>query len=89
MPPHIEVSSKHLQSEIEFSIADTGIGNAPEYQERIFQIYQRLHTRSEIPGTGIGLAICKSIVERHEGRIRVESVPGKGSFFIFTIPVKL
>ncbi len=85
--PVIKISAQKTENEYIFSVSDNGIGIKEDYFERIFSIFQRLHTRETYPGDGLGLAICKKIIERHSGRIWVESEPGKGSTFKFSIPV--
>ena len=84
--PRIEVSAAVEGGEVIATVRDNGIGIKPEWVERIFVMFQRLHKQDEYPGTGIGLAICKRIVERHGGKIWVESEPNKGSTFCVSLP---
>jgi PAS domain S-box-containing protein len=84
--PRVHVSATRQGDLWRIAIGDNGIGIAPEYQEKVFALFQRLHSRTEYPGTGIGLAACKRIIEQHGGRIWLESAKGKGSTFYFTLP---
>jgi PAS domain S-box-containing protein len=85
-PPRIHVLAEQSGNEWRFSVHDNGIGIDPKHKERIFEIFQRLHTQQAYPGTGIGLALCRRVVHRHGGRIWVDSHLGRGSVFTFTLP---
>jgi light-regulated signal transduction histidine kinase (bacteriophytochrome) len=85
--PKIHISAEKKENYWVFSVQDNGLGIDPQYSERIFEIFKRLNKREDYPGTGIGLPICKKIIERHGGRIWVESELGKGSTFYFTLSI--
>jgi len=85
-PPHVRIRSAQEGNNCIISVQDNGIGIPPQYLTRIFDMYERLHSSARYPGTGMGLALCKKIVERHHGRIWVESTEGRGSTFHFSLP---
>jgi len=87
--PKIHISADQKDKEWVFSVKDNGIGINPQYSKKIFEVFKRLHRKEEYPGTGIGLAICKKIVERHGVHIWVEPEMDKGSVFYFTLPINL
>jgi light-regulated signal transduction histidine kinase (bacteriophytochrome) len=86
-PPRVQVAVQLRTGDALFTIRDNGIGIEPQYADRVFVIFQRLNTRAEYPGTGIGLSVCKKVIERHGGRIWFESQPGAGTTFSFTLPL--
>jgi light-regulated signal transduction histidine kinase (bacteriophytochrome) len=87
-PPEVTISAEERNGEWVFSVTDNGLGIAPDYHDRIFGVFRRLHTQEQYPGTGMGLAICKKIVECHGGHMGVRSEAGKGSTFFFSLPIR-
>jgi two-component system, chemotaxis family, sensor kinase Cph1 len=87
--PKIEIAANRTSNGWMFYVRDNGMGFDMQFQDRIFMIFQRLHGRDEFPGTGLGLAVCKRIAERHGGKIWAESVEGEGTTFYFTVPDEL
>ena len=85
-PPRIRISATPQGGAVRFAVQDNGIGIDPQYKEKIFGVFKRLHRDQKYSGTGIGLAICQRVVGRYGGRIWVESAPGKGATFYFTVP---
>jgi signal transduction histidine kinase len=88
VPPEVEISAEVLDGSVQITVADNGIGFEPQYSTRIFRVFERLHGRTEYPGTGIGLALCHKIVGRHGGRIVAESQLGEGATFTVTLPIE-
>ena len=88
-PPHIRISAERDGAMWQFSVTDNGISIAPDDHDRVFGIFQRLHTRTDYPGNGIGLSSVKQIIQRHGGDVWLDSSPGKGTSVIFTLPAEL
>ena len=86
--PRVEISAQQMSREWEFTVSDNGIGIEPEFVNKLFVLFQRLHSKSEYAGTGIGLTFCKSMIERHGGKIWIEPRSGKGAVFKFTLPIR-
>src|SRR3989441_8014603 len=86
--PRVHISAERRDREWVFSVRDNGVGIEPQHRDQIFEVFRRLQPQGKYPGTGIGLAICKRVVERHRGKLWVESTPGTGSVFYFSLPVQ-